>query len=224
MSIINLPSKFALMDSNNAQSLYTLISNDSFIDALTKEELAQSLKSTQLNLSEYPAINQSPIINDNIEALKALQQSRLNSNEYLGQVYNIFEKIADTNDIDAISYALKEKILKNINIQVEDIFYLSCKNLNFKLTHLLLETSEDCINFISKLTENKYIANSGIFYKHPQIISNCKPNISHLNSASRYGYIEIVKLLLSVPGIDVNAKKKHYFEYSFDWCFRKWSS
>lgn len=136
--------------------------------------------------------------------MKTLQRSK--SHIPFELIYDIFDGIADANDIDAMTFAVKEKFHNFQNRDYKDIFYVSCKKLNFKLTHLLLEASKDCINRIVELPENTYAYNSEIFYKLPRIFSSYTLNIANLNYISGNKDLEISKLLFTIPGMDINAK------------------
>lgn len=170
--------------------------------------------------------------NSNIDAFKRLKKSKRN----FYKIYDILHDIAIAKDVDAMSFAFKEKFCDVTNESGDDIFKFSNKIMDKHLTRLMIEFGKDYdafgINFHRDIEAARYLLklpNMHIDIINKLIISaaKCRYEVDiklfltvseiHFNEsiinealivASQNGKYNVVKQLLTVPGININAQDK----------------
>lgn len=156
---------------------------------------------------------QDPAVNKNIEALKKIQ----NSETWSKEVYKILQRIINQKDFDAMQFIIKEEYKAKRFSQV--IFERSIIQGQFQFARFIMEIDGN-IHLPQKL-----IVIDGNPYMPWYIVQRMSSNIGFVKfiiksqyfniyqflfSACRNGYLEVVKLFLTVHDIDINATDCEY--------------
>lgn len=179
---------------------------------------------------------QAVVSNSNIEALKSVQG--FDPMEIpISQIYDIFKIIADENDTEAMLFAIKENITTTKYLRRhfygENIVVHASHEKNFNLIHLMIEcgiefANEFSLNFLTG-SDNDCISKAYRYFlklphfdiRHFDSVFEFLP--SDLVTAIYFQRTEVLKLLLTIPGIDAIAKAApsdifspyyYYFEIS----------
>lgn len=161
---------------------------------------------------------QTQVSNKNIKSLQALQKTTKN----FEKIYSIFELIAKENDFEAMSYAVKERFYDVKDQSNQSIFHQSCLSKNFLLSRLMIEygiipNEIDQLNYAIQSSKDMRYA---LKIPHFGMKVNDIEGMSVLTRFSTAGYNDIVKLLLTVPGID-SEDKDHWGYTAINWASRE---
>lgn len=132
-------------------------------------------------------------VNENIEDLKGLQ----NKNDKFNEIYSITNRIMKENDFDAMNFVAKENFLDYKNEYGGTIISHSIKQSNFQLARFVIE--------FSGINDYKYDTPKDPDFIRSLLKNNRLDVNKALNEAAAFGYLEVVKLLLTIPQIDIST-------------------
>lgn len=170
-------------------------------------------ESSQETVIVRPKLTEEQLKNENIVYLYETQKTA----EKFERIYNIFDRIAEMDDKEALKYGINEQYCHITNEFGKDIMLYAASNDNFKLVQLLVKSG---VEYSHRDKEGKtpffWFCSKGdkeaveFFLELPYIDVNSPTNtkFTTLMTASSCGHSDIVKVLSKVKEIDVNAKDK----------------
>lgn len=139
-----------------------------------------SATDTQIKPQVSSIETQTQLINRYIEELKSL----VRGNENFDKFYDIFKRIAKDNDHEAMDFGVKEQFCYLVGSNGDNLILKATRGNNVKLVRMMVESKIDI-----KTKQNQI---------HDALIL-----------ASKNNFAEVVKILSTVPGININAQNKN---------------